>query len=104
MRVSQDAISSSAVSQPGGAGATTAIGKARRNPSPETVKAGRDSIELSLLSERIADAGRQSDAERAGRVSRLAEVYAAGQYQSDAQGVSRAMIAESLSGNGNPAK
>jgi anti-sigma28 factor (negative regulator of flagellin synthesis) len=98
-RVSQDAISTPALSQPGGADATTAIGKARRNPSPEAAKARRDSVDLSSLSERIAEAGRRSDAARAGRVRQLAAVYAAGQYHTEAQNVSRAMIDEALGRN-----
>lgn len=96
LRVSQDAISASAVSQPGGSDATAAIGEARRNQSLEAVKARRDRVDLSSLSERIAAAGRQSDAERAGRVQRLIGLYADGQYHANAQDVSRAMIDEAV--------
>lgn len=96
MRVSQDAISNSALSQAGGAGAAAAVGKARRNPSAAAGRARRDSVNLSSLSAKIAEAGRQSDAERAGRVDRLAESNAAGKYRVDAQKVSRAMIDEAI--------
>ena len=96
MRVSQDAISTSALSQPGGADAAAVIGKGRRNPGTDAVKARRDSVNLSSLSERIAEAGRQSDTERTESVRRLAGLYTGGQYHVNAQDVSRAMVEEAL--------
>jgi anti-sigma28 factor (negative regulator of flagellin synthesis) len=53
---------------------------------------GKDSVEISSMAESLMNAGAVQDANRAGRVSQLAAMYASGSYQPNSLNVSRAIV------------
>src|SRR6185295_19112476 len=66
----------------------------RRMGSPElgTVGHGIDSIAVSSLASRIAQASEAAETSVSERVSELAKLYARGEYRPDAVSLSRAMV------------
>jgi len=59
-----------------------------------------DSVSISDLSTRIADALCSAEAASSSRVSRLAALYASGSYHVDAAGLSRSIVDRALQGEG----
>jgi len=61
---------------------------------------GADHVEISSLSEGIAAANAAQEAQQAGRVNRLATLYASGRYHVDSSEVSRAIVSDALGETG----
>ena len=55
-----------------------------------------DQVEISSLSESVANASSALDAQQAERVSQLAAIYAKGQYQVDSVQLSHALVSHAL--------
>jgi anti-sigma28 factor (negative regulator of flagellin synthesis) len=56
-----------------------------------------DSVEISGISSRLAEANAVNGQQRSDRVAQLAAVYARGQYQVNASDLSRALVSHSMS-------
>ncbi len=95
MRIDDRQLSDSQAAQAGKANAAQAAGRAQeaRSAGPNSWM-NPDQVQLSGLLERLGEAIRTADRQRAGRVEQLAGQYAAGSYQVDSRAVSRAIIAE----------
>jgi len=57
---------------------------------------GRDSVEISSLSQQVAAASRAEQTHQANRVSQLTALYRSGRYSVDSAAVSHAMVSQAL--------
>jgi hypothetical protein len=65
-----------------------------------TMAHGPDSVTVSSLASRIAEASTADDSRASSRVSQLAAQYARGDYRPDAVSLSRAIVSRALSDGG----
>ena len=95
MRVDDRNLAGSQAAQSGQANQAHSVERASESKAAEGRPAGgADRVELSDLTGDLARALQAAGRERAARVERVAEEYAAGRYQVDARAVSRAIVAE----------
>ena len=77
---------------------TPLAGQSERQSGIKALEGGQDSVQISSLSEQISAINQQQDVEASNRVAALAALYAHGNYQVDAQKLSRALVSDALSG------
>jgi len=95
MRVDDRNLAGSQAAQSGQANQAQQVERSNESKPAEGRSAGStDRVELSDLTGDLARAMQAAGRERAGRMERLAQDYAAGRYQVDARAVSRAIVAE----------
>ncbi len=99
IRIQNDGLSGAAASETSRTQDIVQIGGHSSNGAS---RAGEptDTVEISSLSGRIADAGSSIDAAQSKRVSYLAQLYQSGRYQVDSLAVSRALVSQALSASG----
>lgn len=95
MRVDDRNLAGSQAAQSGQANQAQQVERASESkPAEGRPAGGADRVELSGLAGDMARALQAAGQERAARMERLAEEYAAGRYRVDARAVSRAIVAE----------
>jgi hypothetical protein len=94
-RILNDA-STTPVGRTGGAAGEVGLGGKHRLQSVGSI--GADRIEISSLTERIADGMSAESAQRSDRVRHLAALYSSGRLSPAPSDVSRALIAHALAG------
>lgn len=94
IRIQNDGVAGAGASQISPADRLTINGPGRGSASGGGTT---DRVEISSLSEGLSSAMANLDAQRSDKVSRLAALYAQGQYQIDPAAISRSLISSAIS-------
>jgi anti-sigma28 factor (negative regulator of flagellin synthesis) len=99
IRIQNDGLTGAAASESSRTQDIVQVG----NQSSSSISRGggaSDSVEISSLSSKIADAFDSGQALQSKRVSYLQKLYQSGKYQVDSASVSRALVSQALSSSG----
>ena len=96
MKIQSEALSGANALETSRAQDSKLDGSRRGSPEFGTVGHDTDSIGVSSLASRIARASEADETRLSQRVSQLAELYAGGEYRTDAVSLSRALVSRAL--------
>jgi hypothetical protein len=98
MRIQTDGLAGAAGLETSRAQETNGVAQSGKQRGAGASGSPLDSVQISGLSERIAEASADLDAQSDQRVNALAALYASGKYEVDSKSLSRSMVSQSLSG------
>jgi hypothetical protein len=96
MKIQSEALSGANAADNSRVQDSTLDGRRKGFPELGAVGHGPDSISVSSLASKIAQASGADETRTADRVSRLAALYGRGDYRPDAVSLSRAMVSQAL--------
>jgi hypothetical protein len=101
MKIQSEALSGANALETSRAQGSTPDGRRVAGPELGTVGHGIDSVSVSSLASRVAQASAADQIQVSDRVSQLARLYARGEYRPDAASLSRSLVSRALiDGNG----